>query len=111
MAREVITRLIDDIDGSEATETVRFGLDGRSYEVDLNSKNAAALRRSLKPYIDTGRLDVRRAVNGKRSTGTSQRDYSLADLREWAAKNKITLPPRGRIPRSIVEQFKTSTDG
>ena len=49
MARELIEKLIDDLDGSEATETVTFGLDGTSYEIDLNKKNAAALRKASSP--------------------------------------------------------------
>ena len=55
MAREVIEKLIDDLDGSEATETVTFGLDGTTYEIDLNKKNAAALRKALEPYVKAAR--------------------------------------------------------
>ena len=47
MAQKVNIILVDDLDGSEATETVSFGLDGASYEIDLNDGNAAALRRRL----------------------------------------------------------------
>ncbi len=54
-AQEVIEKLIDDLDGSEATETVTFGLDGTTYEIDLNKKNAAALREALEPYVKAAR--------------------------------------------------------
>jgi hypothetical protein len=51
MAQQVQTLLIDDLDGGEAEETVRFGLDGTEYEIDLSAKNADALRKALAWYI------------------------------------------------------------
>jgi Lsr2 len=40
VARKVNVLLVDDIDGSDAVETVSFGLDGTHYEIDLNSDHA-----------------------------------------------------------------------
>jgi hypothetical protein len=56
MAKTVVVKLTDDIDGGDADETIRFALDGKSYEIDLNAKNAAALRGALRPYVDRGRI-------------------------------------------------------
>jgi hypothetical protein len=56
MAKTVIVKLTDDIDGGDAEETVQFSLDGKSYEIDVNSSNAAQLRAAFKPFIDKGRL-------------------------------------------------------
>jgi len=55
MAKTVIVKLTDDIDGGDADETVQFALDGKSYEIDVNAKNAAQLRAAVKPFIDKGR--------------------------------------------------------
>ena len=55
MAKTVIVKLTDDIDGGDADETVQFALDGRSYEIDLSTANASKLRDALKPYVDKGR--------------------------------------------------------
>jgi hypothetical protein len=55
MAKTVIVKLTDDIDGGDADETVHFSLDGKSYEIDLNSANAAKLRSALQPYVESGR--------------------------------------------------------
>ena len=55
MAQRVHVVLVDDIDGSDAGETVTFGLDGSTYEIDLNEKNAAALREALSPYVGHAR--------------------------------------------------------
>ena len=55
MAKTLIVKLSDDIDGGDADETVRFGLDGKAYEIDLSAANAAKLRGALQPFIDRGR--------------------------------------------------------
>jgi len=47
MAQKVDVRFVDDLDGSEASGTVSFALDGRAYEIDLSEENAAKLRDSL----------------------------------------------------------------
>ena len=44
MAQKVMVTLVDDLDGSEAGETVEFGLDGAFYEIDLSEGNAERLR-------------------------------------------------------------------
>jgi nucleoid-associated protein Lsr2 len=55
VAREVIEKLIDDLDGGEAVETVTFGLDGVSYEIDASKRNAGAVRKTFELYIKAGR--------------------------------------------------------
>jgi hypothetical protein len=50
MAQKVQTLFVDDLDGSEAEGTVRFGLDGTEYEIDLNAKHARQLRDTLPRY-------------------------------------------------------------
>ena len=55
MAQRVNIVLVDDIDGTDASETVAFGLDGTSYEIDLNEKNAAQLRDALASYVGHAR--------------------------------------------------------
>jgi nucleoid-associated protein Lsr2 len=44
VAQKIQTLLIDDLDGSAGEETVRFGLDGADYEIDLNAGHAQELR-------------------------------------------------------------------
>ena len=108
----MIEKLIDDLDGSEATETVTFGLDGTTYEIDLNKKNAAALRKVLEPYRKAARTG--HSTGGRRkaapaATGRkSQRDYDIVQLREWAGSNGVELPARGRIPQAVVDQYKAA---
>ena len=115
MAREVIEKLIDDLDGGEADETVSFALDHASYEIDLSKKNAAAFRKSLDRYINAARRQggsrstPRRQANKAAGNSTRpQRDYDLAQLREWAGANGVAVPSRGRIPQAVVDEYKAA---
>lgn len=106
MATKLITTLIDDIDGSDADETVSFRIDGADYEIDLNGANAAALRGFLAPYIAVARKTPRRT----RSTGRSKQQVSdLANVRMWAQRNGYTTSTRGRIPAEIREAHAKAT--
>src|SRR4051812_5214177 len=111
MAKQVLTLLTDDLDGSEADRTVEFGLDGVNYTIDLSEVNAGKLRKALDPYISKG---IRQARAGKVTrrgqepirtfTNRSPRDQNQA-IRAWAKANGHELSDRGRIPATVVEAF------
>lgn len=114
MAQKVNIILVDDIDDSEATETVSFGLDGTSYEIDLNDAHAAELREALAPYLgharkvptSSGRRASRKsAAASSGSGGGATNGASAADVRIWARENGHTVPERGRIPAEIREAY------
>ena len=71
MAQKVNIVLVDDIDGSDATETVSFGLDGTSYEIDLNDKNASALRDALAGYVGHARKVGPASRRGRKSAASA----------------------------------------
>ena len=103
MAQKVNIILIDDLDGSDAVETVSFGLDGTSYEIDLNKKNAAALRDALAAYVGNARK-----VSGtrrRRSSSAAALGPSAREVRDWARSNGFKVPDRGRIPGEVREAF------
>ncbi len=109
MAQRVQTLFIDDLDGSEAEGTVRFGLDGTEYEIDLNTKHADALRKSLARYIE-----VARKSRGSRRPSRSQRRASgngvdNTEVRAWARSQGIDVKERGRIPAELVVKFKAAS--
>ena len=111
MARETITKLIDDLDGGEAHETVKFGLDGHSYEIDLSTKNANKLRNALAPYLESGtRLSGRASSlvgRGAMARGrgmSGEREQNKA-IRAWAQRKGLDVAPRGRIKQEIVDQY------
>lgn len=111
MAQRVNIVLVDDIDGSDATQTVAFGLDGASYEIDLNDDNAAALREALAPYVGHGRKVGRgggggaRRGGGRAAAASSASGASAKEIREWARDNGHAVPERGRIPADVREAY------
>ena len=104
MAQKITVALEDDLDGGPADETVRFGIGGAEYEIDLSKKNARALRRRLAPFLD----HARKAGRGpRRRTGRSAASRERSgDIRAWAKTHGITVSDRGRIPTSVVEQYE-----
>ena len=106
MTQRVLIVLEDDLDGSEATQTVSFGLDGTSYEIDLNDENAAALRDALATFIGHGRR-VSAARRGRRSaaSASSADAHTAREIRDWARSNGHKVPDRGRIPGDVREAF------
>ncbi len=109
MARKTEVKLIDDIDGNTADETVTFALDGMSYEIDLSTKHAESLRKAMATYVTHARRLGRSGVTARRQGGTSparsDREQNRA-IREWAKKEGIELAERGRIPGDIVKQYE-----
>lgn len=110
MAQRMHIVLEDDIDGSEAVETVSFALDGTSYEIDLNEQNASALREALATYVGHGRKVSpgrgRRATRGGSGNGSGNGSGASAkEIREWARSHGHDVPERGRIPASVRDAF------
>jgi hypothetical protein len=112
MAQKVITTLVDDLDGTEIPngegETVRFAIDGTSYEIDLTTDNAEKLRDALQPYIDNGRRSARNTTPQTRSTSTSSSNSreELAAAREWLKNNGHQVSDRGRVPNKLLELYR-----
>jgi hypothetical protein len=106
MAKETVTRLVDDLDGGVAHETVRFELDGHLYEIDLSSKNAKKLRNELAMFVEHGsRVRAAPGRRGARATArAAQPDQSRA-IREWALAKGYDIAPRGRIKQEIVDAY------
>lgn len=103
MAQRVQILLEDDLDGSEATETVNFSLDGKSYEIDLSAKNSAQLRDDFAKWIGHART-VRgrgRVVPGRSVAGRTD----LNKVREWGRKNGFKVSDRGRVSAEVQEAY------
>ncbi|WP_435742771.1 histone-like nucleoid-structuring protein Lsr2 [Nocardioides sp. SYSU DS0663] len=111
MAQKIHIVLEDDLDGSEATETVSFALDGTSYEIDLNDENADKLRGVLAPYVGHARkVAASRRGGGRRGSGSgssagSSSGSSAKEIREWARNNGYEVPDRGRVSAEVREAY------
>jgi len=112
MAQRIVTELTDDTDGKPADETVTFALDGREYEIDLTTKNAAALRKAFDVYVKNGRRISGRRPRGSSGAGSStsapKGEVDTKDVREWAGKNGYELSARGRIPAKVIEAYRAA---
>lgn len=107
MAQKVSVSLEDDIDGSPAAETLRFGLASVEYEIDLSEQHASMFRQQLNPFIEHARRAARGKVrSGARGTANRER---TADIRSWAREQGIGISERGRIPASVIEQYEAAT--
>lgn len=110
MARQVITTLIDDLDGKPADRTVEFSLDGTAYTIDLSEANAGKLRKALDPFINAGtRIGRSGAVRGRTTpvrTAGSRDENRL--IREWAAEHGHQISERGRIPQSVSSAYRAA---
>lgn len=104
MARKVIVELADDIDGTEATQTLAFAVGAVDYEIDLSEANAAAFDKALSRFVTHARRVSRKPSTGR--TGGTPDGIEPAAVRTWAAERGITVGPRGRIPLLIVEQYR-----
>jgi hypothetical protein len=103
VAQRTVVELTDDTDGKPAAETVTFGLDGKTFEIDLSEKNAKALRKALEPWVGAARrVSGRKARNAPSSSGSG---VDSKAVRAWAASNGIELSARGRIPSEVVEKY------
>lgn len=113
MASQVITTLVDDLDGSEAEETIQFGLDGKVYEIDLNSKNATNLRGALDKFVDAARTPSgpSRRTRTRSTTASTPKHKGVHDpkvVRAWAIESGFEVPTRGRLPKAIIEAYEAA---
>lgn len=110
--QKMTVALVDDLDGGDADETVRFSLDGVEYEIDLNADNAERLRDFLGEYIEHARR-----VGGKRTAGKRSKNAAVApaaqvtaqEIRAWLDREGRgdEVSPRGRVPKHYYEEYAT----
>ena len=114
MAQKVQVLLTDDLDGSDADETISFGFEGTQYEIDLNKKNADAMRKAITKYTVAARRASGRSAGGSsrgrgsRSNGRPDRDYDPKAVRQWAESQGIEVSARGRVPTDVVTKFQAA---
>lgn len=116
--QKVVTELVDDIDGSPAVGTVRFGVDNTAYEIDLSEENAAELRAALAGYVESARpvgrfnagtVGVRQ--QGSRPARADEGSERSEKVRAWAREQGIDVRDRGRIPRGVLAAYRAGHVG
>jgi nucleoid-associated protein Lsr2 len=113
MAKATVEVLVDDLDGSDAVETVRLGWNGDWREIELSEKNLAALSRALDKYWNVGRpvsVDGQPRRRSRPKAASSRRLRSATHdskrIRDWAANSGIVVGARGRVPAEVVHQYR-----
>jgi hypothetical protein len=110
VAQKIQTLFIDDLDGSAAEGTVRFGLDGTEYEIDLNAEHAKNMREALARYLDAARRVGSSARKPVRGSGRGPAGgLDTTEVREWARAQGIEVKDRGRVPADLMVKFKAAT--
>ncbi len=114
MAKQTVIHMTDDLDGSEATQTVEFSYRGKSYSIDLNDANASDFDDALAPYITAAEKAGSGSPSrsgGRRATAPRQRSSNEVDpkaVRAWAEANGVSISPRGRIKADVLEQYRAA---
>ena len=107
MAQRVV--LTDDLDGSEATQTISYTIDGQEYEIDLSEENIQRFHEALEPFVEKSRPVERRVAstarrNGRRRSGARWRD-DIPQIRAWAEANGYEVSARGRIKKEVLDAY------
>ncbi|MGI9007648.1 MAG: histone-like nucleoid-structuring protein Lsr2 [Streptosporangiaceae bacterium] len=107
--QKVETVRTDDLDGSAADSTIRFGLDGAEYEIDLNDEHASTFRESVQQYIAAARKvsGTRRAAGARPRRAPAGTDST--QVREWARSQGLPVKERGRVPSDLVARYRAAT--
>ena len=110
MAKTTIIQITDDLDGSKDAKEVSFSFQGTDYTIDLSRKNLAAFEKALKPYVDAATKVSKGPARPRRATKSGSRGQNLAAVREWAKGAGIKVPDRGRLPKSVLDQYQAAQD-
>jgi len=111
MAQVTNVKLVDDLDGSKAVETVTFGVDGVGYQIDLNAKNAKALRKALAEFV-AGARTPKSAAAPSASRGSARAKSTGPDaaaVRQWANESGVPVSVRGRVSADVRAQYLAAT--
>lgn len=99
--RRIIIETHSDLSDEEGAETLRFGLEGKQYEIDLTETEAQSLKEALKPYVEAGR----RPSKAARGVKTAVQNPETARARAWAQSEGYGLGARGRINQHIWDAW------
>lgn len=106
MAKRVQVIHTDDIDGSEAAETIAFSLDGINYSIDLSATNAKKMRDAFAPFIAAGERERNSAARRSGSSRRKSAGTAATDIRAWAAAQGMQVSSRGRVSAEVREAYE-----
>ena len=103
MARRTQVFMVDDLTGIESDDvvTIRYMIDGTTYEIDLAPESSEKFHKAFKRFINKSR------IISKASTKVTimESGQAISDIREWARKNGFSVGSRGRIPQDALRAY------
>ncbi|MFJ2550943.1 Lsr2 family protein [Microbacterium sp. NPDC087591] len=113
MSKRVIVELVDDLDGqpidsNDGGGTVQFALQGRQYELDLSAANLAKLEAAVAPFIEVARTSKTGTSSSSPSPRRRKSTTELAEIREWARSQGISVSGYGRVPAEVRAAYLAS---
>jgi hypothetical protein len=111
MAQKVQTLLTCDVHGDDTVGdgTIAFSLGGSAYEVDVCDDHAAEITDAFAPFIEAAHKPV---ANGsrprRRRVAATANDSKAPIIRTWAKSQGLEVSERGRIARSVVDQYQAT---
>jgi hypothetical protein len=111
MARRTIEIVHDDLDGTEGATPVKFGLDGKSYEIDLSDKNGKALRKARAKFVEAATPVKAADAPGRRKYGSGPVRRDTKHIREWLRGQGVEISDRGRIPTDLMDRYQAANPG
>ena len=109
MAQRVV--LTDDLDQSEATQTITYVIDSQEYEIDLSDENVQRFHEALEPFVSKSRQVTRQTAptrrgrgDGRRRSGSRWRD-DIPQIRAWAEAQGMDVSARGRIKKEVIDAY------
>lgn len=108
MAKETITIVKDDLDGSENAKSYKFGWGDDQYEIDLSDQNAKELQDFLGKYINAAAKVTSRLPRGERSSAPKSNKDELQKIRAWAQEQGLNVAPRGRVSQDVQEKYRAA---
>lgn len=108
MAKETITIVRDDLDGSENAKSYKFGWGDNQYEIDLSEKNAKELQDFLGKYISAAAKVTARLPRSAGSSAPKSNKEELQKIRSWAAEKGLNVSPRGRISQEVQDAYRAA---
>jgi hypothetical protein len=110
MAQRVV--LTDDLDGSEATQTITYTVDGQEYEIDLSEENVQRFHEALEPFVSKSRPVERRVAptrrgrgDGRRRSNASSTRLDIPQIRAWAEAQGMDVSARGRVKKEVIDAY------
>lgn len=100
MTKELVVRLRDDLDGSDAVESLLFAVRGVEFEIELSAANVARFEAAVGPFVAAARTV--KGQPGKRGEAAASRD--------GVGRRGFEAMQRNRVERFGVRMSRLTLD-